>query len=79
MRKLVLAAAAAVVSLAGCNGVTMSGPPGNAGGPEYGAASEAVSGDFGFGAGDWAASGLAAGDFGGGHAGGMGGGGHGGR
>jgi len=75
MKGLVLAAVATTLSLAGCNGVTLSGPgagPGGAGYAEQGSAAGLVVGDTGLDAGGWAASGLAGGEFGGG-------GGHGGR
>lgn len=58
-----------------CNGVTLAGPgagPGGTGYSEQGTAAGLVVGDTGLDAGGWAASGLAAGEFGGG-------GGHGGR
>lgn len=70
MQKFVPAALLAALLLAGCNGMTMSGPSGTAGPSEQSMASGSV-GDVGLGSGGFAASGLAGGEIGGG--------GHGGR
>jgi hypothetical protein len=66
MSRYALAALAMMASLAGCNGVILSGPsatPGRSGYGEQTLATDPVGGDFGVGAGNWAASGLAGGSL----------------